>query len=144
VCFLTREELETLLAAPDRSSRTGRRDHALLALAAQTGLRVSELTALRRRDLRLGASSYLVCTGKGRKNRSTPLTRQTVDVLTGWLREIPDQPDAVLFPGPRGGPLSRDAVRRLVTRHCRAAAPACPSLRDKHVTPHTLRHFVSA
>jgi len=139
VCFLTREETEALLAAPDRSSWTGRRDHALLVLAAQTGLRVSELTSLRRQDLQLGASAYLTCTGKGRKTRSTPLTRQTVKVITAWLREIPGQPGTPLFPGPNGQ-LSRDAVRRLVTRHWQTAARDCPPLRDKHVTAHTLRH----
>jgi site-specific recombinase XerD len=140
VCFLTTEETQALLAAPDRSSWTGRRDHALLVLAAQTGLRVSELTSLRRQDLNLGASAYLTCTGKGRKSRSTPLTRQTVKVITAWLREIPGQPGTVLFPGPKGGQLSRDAVRRLVTRHWQAAARNCPSLQGKHVTAHTLRH----
>jgi len=140
VCFLTREETEALLAAPDRSTWTGRRDHALLVLAAQTGLRVSELTALRRQDLQLGASSYLTCTGKGRKERSTPLTRQTVKIITAWLREIPGDASTPVFPGPRGGPLSRDAVRRLVTRHWQTAAIQHPSLRDKHVTAHTLRH----
>jgi integrase/recombinase XerD len=140
VCFLTREEIEALLAAPDRSSWTGRRDHALLVLAAQTGLRVSELTSLRRQDLHLGASAYLTCTGKGRKSRSTPLTRQTVKVITAWLRETPCDSSAPVFPGPRGGPLSRDAVRRMVTRHWQAAARTCPSLQAKHVTAHTLRH----
>jgi integrase/recombinase XerD len=141
VCFLTRQETEALLAAPDRSSWIGRRDHALLTLAAQTGLRVSELTSLRRQDLQLaGGSAYLTCTGKGRKTRSTPLTRQTVKVVRAWLREIPGDSGAPLFPGPRGGPLSRDAVRRLVTRHWQTAARNCPSLQGKHVTAHTLRH----
>jgi integrase/recombinase XerD len=140
VCFLTREEIEALLAAPDRSSWTGRRDHALLVLAAQTGLRVSELTSLRRQDLHLGASAYLTCTGKGRKSRSTPLTRQTVKVITAWLRETPGDGSAPVFPGPCGGPLSRDAVRRMVTRHWQAAARTRPSLQAKHVTAHTLRH----
>jgi len=140
VSFLTRKETEALIAAPDKSTRTGRRDHALLALAAQTGLRVSELTALRRQDLHLGTSSYLTCTGKGRKERSTPLTTATAKVITAWLREIPEDPAGPVFPGPRGGALSRDAIRRLVSRHCQAAAGKCPSLKGKNVTPHTLRH----
>ena len=140
VCFLTTKETQALLAAPDRSSWTGRRDHALLVLAAQTGLRVSELTSLRRQDLQLDTSAYLTCTGKGRKTRSTPLTRQTVNVITAWLREIPGDDSAPVFPGPRGRPLSRDAVRRLVTRHWQTAASQCLTLRDKHVTAHTLRH----
>jgi site-specific recombinase XerD len=140
VSFLTRKETEALIAAPDRATQAGRRDRALLALAAQTGLRVSELTALRRQDLHLGTSPYLTCIGKGRKERSTPLTAPVAKIITTWLREIPDVPDATLFPGPHGTPLSRDAVRRLVTKHCQAAAGNCPSLKGKHVTPHTLRH----
>src|SRR6516165_5859109 len=86
VTFLDENEIEAVLAAPDRSTWTGRRDHALLVLAIQTGLRASELTGLRCGDLQLGASSYLTCTGKGRKTRSTPLTRQTLNVITAWLR----------------------------------------------------------
>lgn len=140
VCFLTKQETEALLAAPDRSTRTGRRDHALLVLAAQTGLRVSELTSLRRRALKLEASPHLICTGKGRKERACPLTRQTVKVMTAWLREVPPGEDTPLVPGPRGGTLSRDAIRRLVTGHLQTAATGCPSLQDKHITPHTLRH----
>lgn len=140
VTFLTRTETRALADAPDTSARTGRRDRALLALAAQTGLRVSELTALRRRDLHLGTSPYLTCTGKGRKERSTPLTGPVAKIIARWLREIPDDPDATVFPGPHGDPLSRDAVRALVARHCKTAAVKCPSLQEKHVTPHTLRH----
>jgi site-specific recombinase XerD len=140
VSFLSRDETEALMAAPDRSAWIGRRDHALLALAAQTGLRVSELTALRRQDLDLGTCARVTCRGKGRKARSTPLTRQTVKIMKAWLQEIPGRPDAPLFPGPSGAPLSRDAIRRLVTRHWLTAAERCPSLRAKRVTPHTLRH----
>ena len=140
VSFLTRDETEALLAAPDRSAWIGRRDHALLALAAQTGLRVSELISLRRRDLELGACARVTCRGKGRKARSTPLTRQTVKIIRAWLDELPSRPDTPLFPGPAGTPLSRDAIRRLLTRHWLTAAQRCPSLQAKHVTPHTLRH----
>lgn len=140
VCFLTPEEVAALLAAPDRSSRIGRRDHALLALAVQTGLRVSELISLRRQDVRFGPGAHVMCTGKGRKSRSTPLTRSTARTLGAWLGEIPAQPDAVIFSGPREQPLSRDAVRRAVTRHWLGAQDQCPTLRSKRVTPHTLRH----
>jgi integrase/recombinase XerD len=140
VSFLDHDEVDALLAAPDRSSRIGRRDHALLTLAVQTGLRVSELTALRRQDVELGAGAHVTCLGKGRKNRSTPLTRPSVAVIRAWLKEIPDSPDAPLFPGPRGESLSRDAVRRLVTRHTLTAQQRCPSLRTKRLSPHVLRH----
>ncbi len=140
VTFLNQTEIAALLAAPDRSTRIGRRDHALLIFAAQTGLRVSEMVALQRHDLQLGAGGHVTCRGKGRKQRTTPLTRDTVKVITAWTAEIPDQPAAPLFPGPRGAPLSRDAVRRLVTRHRIVAQDRCPSLAVKRVTPHTLRH----
>lgn len=140
VSFLDREEIIAVLSAPDRSNRIGRRDHALLTAAIQTGLRVSELTALRRRDLELGVGPHVTCRGKGRKNRSTPLTRHSVAVMRAWLKEVPDRPDAPIFPGPRGETLSRDAVRRLVTRHVQTAQQQCPSLRTKRVTPHVLRH----
>jgi len=140
VYFLTAEEIDALLTAPDRASWVGRRDHALLALAAQTGLRVSELTGLTRGDLHLGAGAHLRCTGKGRKQRATPLTRQTVAVLHIWLREQPDNPADPLFPSRRGGRLSTDAIEWLVAKHATTAAQQCPSLRTKNVTPHTLRH----
>lgn len=140
VAFLNRDEMDALLSAPNRSTRIGRRDHALLTFCLQTGLRVSEVTALRRQDLQLGAGAHVTCLGKGRKNRSTPMTRPTEAVIRTWLKEIPDRPDAVVFPGPRGEPLSRDAVRRLVTRHALTAQQQCPSLRTKRPSPHVLRH----
>lgn len=140
VTFLTDAEVDALLASPNRSTRLGRRDHALLLLAVQTGLRVSELTALRRQDVHLGTGAYVTCLGKGRKQRSTPLTRQTVTVLRAWLREPGATPADPLFPGPHGSPLGRDAVRRLVTKHIDSASARCPSLTNKTVSPHTLRH----
>ena len=140
VAFLDRDEVEALLSAPDRRTRIGRRDHTLLVLAVQTGLRVSEITALRRRDIEVGAGAHVTCHGKGRKNRSTPLTRPTVAVIRAWLKEIPETPHAPIFPGPRGEPLSRDAIRRLVARHSLTAQQRRPSLRAKRVTPHVLRH----
>lgn len=140
ISFLTRPEIEALLAAPDRSTRIGRRDHALLTVAIQTGLRVSELVALRHGDLELGAGGYLHCTGKGRTDRCTPLSTQTRAVLRIWLDECAGGPDDPIFPGPRGTPLGRDAVRRLITKHAAAAAESCPSLGAKRVSPHTTRH----
>ena len=140
VSYLTPEETDALLAAPDRSSWHGRRDHALLLLAVQTGLRVSELTALTRQDVHLAAGPHVRCHGKGRKDRATPLTGQTVKVLRTWLAECSPAPDGPLFPTRAGGPLSRDAVERLVARHATAAQADCPSIKEKNVTPHTLRH----
>lgn len=140
VTFLSSDEIEALLATPDRSTRIGRRDHAAMALALQTGLRVSELIALRREDLQLGRVAYVTCRGKGRKARSTPLSPPVARVIRAWLREIPDRPDTPLFPGPRGAPLSRDAIRRMVTRHWRSAQAQSGCLQAKRITPHVLRH----
>jgi len=143
VSYLTPEETDELLAAPDRSTWHGRRDHALLLLAAQTGLRVSELTGLTGltgQDTHLGPGPHIRCHGKGRKDRATPLTSQTVKVLKPWLAELGPAPGGPLFPTRAGGRLSRDAVERLVAKHAAAAADNCLSIKGKNVTPHTLRH----
>jgi integrase/recombinase XerD len=140
VCFLTRLEVEALLASPDRSSWLGRRDHALLLVAIQTGLRVSELAGLNVGDISLGTGAHLRCRGKGRKQRCTPLTSQTVAALRCWLAERGGAPGDPLFPGPGGGPLGRDAVRKLVSKHAACAAQRCPSIKAKSISPHTLRH----
>ncbi len=140
VTWLTGPEIDALLAAPDRSTWAGRRDHALILLAAQTGLRVSELTGLTIGDIHLGAGAHVSCTGKGRKQRITPLTTGTVAVLRAWLTERGGQPGQALFPARTGGRLSRDAVERRIAKHTTTAAARCPSLNAKTVTAHTLRH----
>jgi len=140
VSYLTKNEIDALIQAPDRSTWLGRRDHALLVLAIQTGLRVSELTALRYQDLHLGAGPHVRCTGKGRKDRCTPLTSTTVKVLRVWLTEQAGQNDDPVFTSHRGSPLSRDAVAHLVAKHAATATTAAPDLATKNVTPHTLRH----
>ncbi|MGC1406707.1 MAG: tyrosine-type recombinase/integrase [Candidatus Dormiibacterota bacterium] len=140
ISFLDRGEIEALVASPDTNTWNGRRDHALLAVATQTGLRVSELTGLRNKDVELGAGAHVHCTGKGRKQRSTPLTRESVAVLRTWVRENGGDPDHPLFPTRQGTQLSRDAVGDLVTKHTATAQQTCPSLATKNVTPHVLRH----
>jgi integrase/recombinase XerD len=140
VSFLTRGELDALLAAPDRGTWHGRRDHALLVFAAQTGLRVSELTGLAVHDVHLGAGPHAYCRGKGRKDRATPLTAHTVEVLAAWLAEQHAGTTSPLFATRAGTPLSRDAVEHLVTRHAATAARTSPTLQAKNITPHTLRH----
>jgi len=141
VSFLTHAEVDALLESPDRSTWIGRRDHALLVVAAQTGLRVSELTGLHLRDVDLGTGAHVWCHGKGRKDRCTPLTAKTVTVLKAWIREGRGEPDDPLFPSRnRVAALSRDSVGHLVRKHAAAAHERCPSLRSKTVTPHTLRH----
>lgn len=140
VSWLTEDETDALLAAPDRATRTGRRDHAMLHLAVITGLRVSELTALTRGDTHLGTGPHVTCHGKGRKQRVTPLTAPAAAVLRQWLRELPASPAQVLFPGRTGSRLSRDAVERRLSLHAATAAASCPSLAGKKISPHTLRH----
>ncbi|MGH3439619.1 MAG: tyrosine-type recombinase/integrase [Pseudonocardiaceae bacterium] len=140
ITFLTGPETDALVAAPDQTTWTGRRDHALLLVAIHTGLRVSELTGLTLADTQLGPGPHLRCHGKGRKGRCTPLTSLTTKVLRAWLKERQGRPTDPLFPTRRGTPLSRDAVEHLVAKHTRTAAAHCPSLTDKKVTPHTLRH----
>ncbi len=138
--FLTHQEIDALLDAVDRSRWVGRRDHTLLTLAIQTGLRVSELTGLRCQDLHLDSGAHVRCLGKGRKTRSTPLTAHTVAVVQVWINERNGQATDPLFPTNRGTPLSRDAVALLVAKYTNIARTNCPSLRSKTVSPHVLRH----
>lgn len=140
VTSLTRAEQEALLAAPDRTTWLGRRDHAILMLLLQTGLRVSELRDLRCQDIVLTVGAHVRCRGKGRKERCTPLTRETVAVMKAWLPERAGLPTEPAFPSRRGTVLSRDAVERLVAKHTETASAACSALRAKQVTPHVLRH----
>ncbi|MGH9189539.1 MAG: tyrosine-type recombinase/integrase, partial [Acidimicrobiales bacterium] len=141
VSYLTPSELDALIASPDQATWAGQRDHALIVLAAQTGLRVSELINLRCRHVALGVGAHVRCQGKGRKERCTPLNNDTVRVLRAWTRILPGQPDDPLFPS-RGTnrPLTRSAIWRLVAKHAATAAATSPSLAGKHTTPHTLRH----
>jgi integrase/recombinase XerD len=140
VTYLTDHETEALLAAPDQATRTGRRDHAWILLAVQTGLRASEITGLTCRDVHLGAGAYAACHGKGRKDRITPLTPGTVTTLRAWLAERGGTPGDPLFTTIRGGPLSHDALQQRLAVHATAAARACPTLTAKNITPHVLRH----
>jgi len=139
VAFLSHEEIEAVLAAPDERTWLGRRDHALLTLAVQTGLRLSELTSLDRSAITFGPGAHVRCRGKGRKDRSTPLTTGTAAVLRSWLKE-PEPATEVLFPNARGGRLSADSVQYLVRKYAQLAAVRCPTLRGKRVSPHVLRH----
>ena len=140
VTYLTPDEANALLAAPNRERWIGRRDHALLTLAIQTGLRVTELTDLRNQDVHLGTGQHIQVVGKGRKQRATPLTSQTVAVLRQWLKERAGRPGDPLFPTSRGRQLSRDAIALLINNHATAASHTCPTLKNKKVSPHTLRH----
>ena len=140
VDFLDAAEMEALLAAPDRSTWVGRRDYAILLVALQTGLRASELINLRRCDMVAGTGAHIRCEGKGRKQRCTPLRRETLQALEAWLKERGGADHDPLFPTHSGSKLSRDALEHLVRRHTLSASKSCPSLSKKRVSPHVLRH----
>src|SRR3954453_11662499 len=140
VGFLTRPEIEALLAAPNRTQWLGRRDHAFLLTAVQTGLRLSEMTGLRHEDVSLGAGAHVRCRGKGRKERCTPLAKPTVAVLKAWIREQGREDSKTLFPSTRGGRLSAVGVQHMVARHVTKASATCTTLATKRVSPHVLRH----
>ena len=140
VTSLSRSEQEALLAAPDRTTWLGRRDYAIILLLLQTGLRVSELRDLRCEDIVLTTGAHVRCRGKGRKERCTPLTKETVSVLRAWFAERAGLSAEPAFPSRRGAVLSRDAVERLVAKYAETAGGTCDSLRTKRITPHVLRH----
>ena len=140
VAFLDPTEIDALLNAPDLTRWEGRRDRALILLAVQTGLRISELIGLNCTDVTLDAAAHVRCEGKGRKQRAVPLTTTTIAVLRVWMRERDGSPDEPLFPTRTGRRLSRDAFERRVTAHTTTAARECPSLQGKRLTPHVLRH----
>jgi site-specific recombinase XerD len=142
VPFLSRQEVDALLAAPDQRTWSGRRDHALILLAVQTGLRLSELTTLQPQDLHLGIGAHVRVIGKGRKERCTPLSKNTRTVLVAWVKEPLKNPDQPLVPNARGGRLSAHGVHYVLAKDVATATSSCPSLKHKRVSPHVLRHYV--
>lgn len=140
IAWLTREEAMALINAPDTTTRIGRRDRAILTVMAQTGLRVSEMIGLKIGDVSLDTGAHLRCTGKGRKERVTPLRKDSIVVMRDWLNERRGSVEEPVFTGPHGGALSRDAIERLVARHAAKAAAESSTLAVKKVSPHVLRH----
>jgi integrase/recombinase XerD len=138
--FLTREEVDAILAEPDQRNWSGRRDRAIILLAAQTGLRVSELVGLKCQDVVLGNGAHVRCEGKGRKERCTPLHKESVMVIRSWLRERNCEPSEPLFINARGGSLSRDGIEYILAKYVKAAEQKCTSLSRKRISPHVLRH----
>jgi site-specific recombinase XerD len=143
VPFLTRPEVDALLVAPDQRTWSGRRDHAFLLVAVQTGLRLSEMTGLKREDLILGSGAHVRVIGKGRKERCTPIAKPTLAVLNAWLRERQRGDGQVLFPSAKGERLSVHGVQYLLNKHRLTAFRSCPSLQQKRVTVHRLRHTMA-
>ena len=144
VAFLTAEETDAVVAAPDPNTWIGRRDRTLLLVAVQTGLRNSEITSLRWQDVEFGTGAHVRRLGKGRKMRCTPLRPDIAAALKEWLSQQAGKPEAYVFPSSNGGRLSADALQRLVQRHVATASQTCPSLNSKTVTPHTLRHYLES
>jgi integrase/recombinase XerD len=138
--YLTGEEINAILAAPDRSTRGGHRDAVLLATMYNTGARVSEITGLCVRDVLLDRQTAVLLHGKGRKERAIPLWNSTASELRGWLRRIDNDPAAPVFPNRAGKPLARSGVRDRLDRAVSIAAQRCPTLQGRRVSPHTLRH----
>src|SRR5262249_4608641 len=120
--FLNHQEVESLLAAPNQQTWSGRRDHALILLTVQTGARLSEITGLQREDIVFGVGAHIRLMGKGRKQRCVPLTRVTAQLLKAWLREPPRGNTGILFPNARGMPLSSDGMQYILAKHSRIAA----------------------
>ena len=141
--FLTRSEVDALLAAPDPHTWSGRRDHAFILVAVQTGLRLSEMTGLKRADLVIGTGAHVRVIGKGRKERCTPIAKSTLAVLKAWLREPQRRHTEVLFPSAKGERLSVHGVQYVLNKHRRTASKICPSLKQKPVTVHRLRHTMA-
>lgn len=140
VSYLTTNEVDVLLRMPDCKTWSGRRDHTLLMLGVETGLRASELVGLKCENIILGTGAHVICQGKGRKERCVPLGKSLVSTLRSWLHERQGQPDDALFPNARGGFLSRDGLEYIIRKHINLARRECPSLRKKRVSPHVLRH----
>jgi integrase/recombinase XerD len=140
VGFLTREEVDSILAANDLSEWSGRRDHVLLLTLYNTGARVSEVASLQRQQFSFGIKSFVQFKGKGRKERSLPLWPTTVKALRSWFRELSDKPGTPVFPSARGSALTRDGVNYILQQAVGRAAESCASLKNKHVSPHLLRH----
>jgi len=143
VRFLSRPEVDALLAAPNRQTWLGRRDHAFILVAAQTGLRLSEMTGLQRQDIVLGTGAHVRVIGKGRKERCTPLAKSTVSVLNAWLKEPQRGSRQTLFPNAEGERLTVHGVQYMLSKHSATASRLCPSLKQKRVTVHVLRHTVA-
>lgn len=141
VVYLDDAEVDAVLAAPDRRTWTGQRDHTWLLLMITTGIRVGELVNIRRLDVSTGRPAHIVVIGKGRKQRVIPLDKTTTATLAAWTRANPALPEAPLFSARgRSGPMSSDAVAQRVALHASSGAIHAPTLKAKTVTPHSLRH----
>lgn len=140
VGYLTREQIQAIIDSPDTATVSGQRDQVLLVLLYNTGARVSELAGLQIQDLSLDSRVSVQIHGKGRKNRSVPLWRQTVKLLRAWLRQLHGAPNSSLLPNARGNPMTRSGVAQRLRLAVNRAACKHPPLRSMQISPHTIRH----
>lgn len=138
--FLSREEIVAVLAAPESTTWSGRRDRVLLSTIYNTGARVSEIIGVRRRDLALDQSPFVRLHGKGRKERCVPLWRTTAQALRDWLTQVVEAPEQPVFPNRFGTAMSRSGVEERLEAAVQAATKKCPGLRGRRISPHMLRH----
>lgn len=138
--FLSKDEIQAILDAPPSDQWSGQRDRIMFATLYNTGARVSELTGLQVADLVLDGSACVRLHGKGRKDRSVPLWRTTTTQLRHWLTRIDNRPDRPLFPSMVGGRLTRPAVTARLRLAVQRAAAQCPSLANRRISPHCVRH----
>jgi integrase/recombinase XerD len=141
ITYLTKEEVDAILAAPDQATWGGSRDHALLLTLYNSGARASEITSLLCRQVTFGSHTFIHLHGKGRKDRTVPLWAQTARVLQVWFQKVESKPESVAFPSVRGGCLSADALDLLLQKAVDKGINRCPSLTKKRVTPHVFRHY---
>src|SRR5262249_47383394 len=142
VGYLTRPEIDAILAANNLSEWSGRRDHVLLLTLYNTGARVSEITSLDQTQFSFGTKSFVQFNGKGRKERSVPLWPTTAKALKAWFSELSGRSRSVAFPNARGSSLTRAGVNYILQQVATRAVASCPSLSSKHVWPHLLRHYL--
>lgn len=140
VAYLTHDEIQAVLDAPDPRSRDGVRDRAMLHVAFAAGLRVSELVGLRMDDIILQPQPAIRVHGKGRRERTLPLWKTTATALRAWLALRGDAACPELFVNARGAPLTRDGFEYILAKHAKVAATSVPSIKRKRVSPHVLRH----
>jgi integrase/recombinase XerD len=138
--FLSREEVQALLDAPDRTTWSGRRDAVLFTMLYNTGARVSEVIRLRVADVLVDRAHAVTLHGKGRKQRVIPLWKSTVVQLRTWFEQIDRRPESPVFPNRFGKPMSRSGVDDRLRVAIAKASLKCPSLRDRTISPHTVRH----
>ncbi len=137
---LEKNEIDALLKVQDLTTWFGQRDHSLLLALYNTGARVSEITRVQLKDIDLQRQKAIHLHGKGRKERIIPLWPQTISVLENWINNIVSTPESPLFPNRYGAAMTRFGVRQRLNCAVKNASNICPSLKGKHITPHTIRH----